>query len=266
MQGSSKACSPAQKLTSIRAELDSRATQPNFSPKHATTAGHLLTAANAGHILRSSVDANTAQLENLNIHSAYCTHPAPINGAPAWPRQVRQPRACGLTPRRLRPSSIRRHLRTYFLRVPRLTSVSLRQALDNESASIERSKFPRSAPSSGQGTMIETRGPRPARCRFALSMPTPTSCFWPGGRCYGDSRSAKIGFTVPSTQRPCEPPALTCRMNTDVAQCGREGPPCSAASRPALTVPSRRRNVASKRPPLLLKLTKLPCSPPKVGS
>src|SRR6266436_218540 len=87
--------------------------------KNATTLVTLLNARTQVNIWRSSVDSNTAQLENLNIQLGYCTIRAPITGRASM-AAVKVGNLVRPTPRRWRPSS-RRRQSTSRSRFPRAT-------------------------------------------------------------------------------------------------------------------------------------------------
>jgi multidrug efflux system membrane fusion protein len=148
--------------------------------KGATTLVTLQNAKTQVNIWRASVDSNTAQLENLKIQLSYCIIRAPISGraSMAMVKVGNFVRQADLTP-----------LATILQTAPIYVSFSLsqaylpdlRQALSNESASIEAiiPGDPRRA--SGQVTMIEnsvdgSTGMVPVRA----TMPNQDELLWPG--------------------------------------------------------------------------------------
>src|SRR5205085_7776839 len=147
---------------------------------NATTLVTLLNARTQVNIWRSSVDSNTAQLENLNIQLSYCTIRAPITGRASMAavkigNLVRAADAAPLaTIIQTAPAYVTFPLPQGYL-------PDLRQALANESASIEAiiPGDPRRA--SGQVTMIEntvdgSTGMVPVR----PTMPNEKELLWPG--------------------------------------------------------------------------------------
>src|SRR5262245_59950687 len=121
--------------------------------KNATTLVTLQNARTQVNIWRSSVDANTAQLENLNIQLSYCTIRAPITGRASMAAVkvgnfVRAGDSALATIIQTAPVYVTFALSQGYL-------PDLRQALANESASIEAiiPGDPRRA--NGQVTMIE---------------------------------------------------------------------------------------------------------------
>ena len=148
--------------------------------KGATTLVTLQNAKTQVNIWRASVDSNMAQLENLKIQLSYCIIRAPISGraSMAMVKVGNFVRQADLTP-----------LATILQTAPIYVSFSLsqaylpdlRQALSNESASIEAiiPGDPRRA--SGQVTMIEnsvdgSTGMVPVRA----TMPNQDELLWPG--------------------------------------------------------------------------------------
>ena len=148
--------------------------------KGATTLVTLQNAKTQVNIWRASVDSNMAQLENLKIQLSYCIIRAPISGraSMAMVKVGNFVRQADLTP-----------LATILQTAPIYVSFSLsqaylpdlRQALSNESASIEAiiPADPRRA--SGQVTMIEnsvdgSTGMVPVRA----TMPNQDELLWPG--------------------------------------------------------------------------------------
>jgi len=148
--------------------------------KNATTQVTLNNARTQVNIWRSSVDSNTAQLENLNIQLSYCSIRAPITGRASMAilkvgNFVRQ---ADLTPLatiiQIAPIYVTFALAQGYL-------PDLRQALANETATIEAiiPGDPRRA--NGQVTMYENSvdvptGTMPVRA----TMPNQDDLLWPG--------------------------------------------------------------------------------------
>src|SRR5262245_12340558 len=148
--------------------------------KSATTLVTLQNARTQVNIWRSSVDSNTAQLENLNIQLSYCSIRAPITGRASMAilkvgNFVRQ---ADLTPLatiiQIAPIYVTFALAQGYL-------PDLRQALANETATIEAiiPGDPRRA--NGQVTMYENSvdvptGTMPVRA----TMPNQDDLLWPG--------------------------------------------------------------------------------------
>jgi RND family efflux transporter MFP subunit len=148
--------------------------------KNATTLVTLQNARTQVNIWRSSVDSNTAQLENLNIQISYCTIRAPITGraSMAAVKVGNLVRAADSAP-----------LATIIQTAPVYVTFALsqgylpdlRQALANESASIEAiiPGDPRRA--SGQVTMIENSVDAPTgTVPVRATMPNSDELLWPG--------------------------------------------------------------------------------------
>jgi RND family efflux transporter MFP subunit len=121
--------------------------------KNATTLVTLQNARTQTNIYRASVDSNTAQLENLNVQLSYCNIRAPITGRASMAafkvgNYVRAGDAALATIIQTAPVYVTFALAQGYL-------PDLRQALANESATIEAiiPGDPRRA--SGQVTMIE---------------------------------------------------------------------------------------------------------------
>jgi RND family efflux transporter MFP subunit len=147
--------------------------------KNATTLVTLQNARTQTNIFRASVDSNTAQLENLNVQLSYCKIRAPITG-----------RASMATVKvgnfvRAGDSTLATLIQTAPVYVTFALSQSylpdLRQALANESASIEAiiPGDPRRA--SGQVTMIENSVDAPTgTVPVRATMPNTDELLWPG--------------------------------------------------------------------------------------
>jgi multidrug efflux system membrane fusion protein len=147
--------------------------------KSATTLVTLQNARTQTNIWRASVDSNTAQLENLNIQLSYCTIRAPITGRASmaavkvgnFVRAVDSPLATII---QTAPVYVTFALPQGFL-------PDLRQALANESATIEAiiPGDPRRA--SGQVTMIENSVDAPTgTVPVRATMPNTDELLWPG--------------------------------------------------------------------------------------
>jgi membrane fusion protein, multidrug efflux system len=148
--------------------------------KNATTLVTLQNARTQTNIWRSSVDSNTAQLENLNIQLSYCTIRAPITGRASMAAVkvgnfVRQADMAPLaTIIQTAPVYVTFALSQGYL-------PDLRQALANESANIEAivPGDPRRA--SGQVTMIENSVDAPTgTVPVRATMPNTDELLWPG--------------------------------------------------------------------------------------
>jgi membrane fusion protein, multidrug efflux system len=148
--------------------------------KGATTLVTLQNARTQVNIWRASVDSNAAQLDNLKIQLSYCIIRAPISGraSMAMVKVGNFVRQADLTPL----ATILQTAPIYVtFSLPQAYLPDLRQALSNESASIEAiiPGDPRHA--SGQVTMIEnsvdgSTGMVPVRA----TMPNKDELLWPG--------------------------------------------------------------------------------------
>src|SRR6266480_3768643 len=148
--------------------------------KNATTLVTLQNARTQVNIWRSSVESNTAQLENLNIQISYCTIRAPISGRASMAavkvgNLVHQADAAPL-------ATIIQTAPVYVtFSLPQGYLPDLRQALANESATIEAMipGDPRRA--SGQVTMIENSVDAPTgTVPVRATMPNTDELLWPG--------------------------------------------------------------------------------------
>jgi membrane fusion protein, multidrug efflux system len=168
--------------------------------KNATTQVTLNNARTQVNVWRSSVDSNTGQLENLNIQLSYCTIRAPITGRASMATVkvgnfVRQADLPSL-------ATIIQTAPVYVtFSVPQGYLPDLRQALSNETATIEAMipGDPRRA--SGQVTMIENSVDTPTgTVPVRATMPNADELLWPGTLV-----TARLTFreeqavTVPST-------------------------------------------------------------------
>jgi multidrug efflux system membrane fusion protein len=147
--------------------------------KNATTLVTLQNARTQTNIFRASVDSNTAQLENLNVQLSYCKIRAPISGRASMAAVkvgnfVRAGDSTLATLIQTAPVYV-----TFAL--PQGYLPDLRQALANESASIEAiiPGDPRRA--SGQVTMIENSVDAPTgTVPVRATMPNTDELLWPG--------------------------------------------------------------------------------------
>ena len=148
--------------------------------KNATTVVTLQNARTQVNIWRAAVDSNTAQLENLNIQLSYCTIRAPITGRASMAAAkvgnlVRQADSAPLaTIIQTAPIYVTFSLQQGYL-------PDLRQALANESATIEAiiPGDPRRA--GGQVTMVENSVDSPTgTVPVRATMPNADELLWPG--------------------------------------------------------------------------------------
>jgi RND family efflux transporter MFP subunit len=147
--------------------------------KNATTLVTLQNARTQTNIYRASVDSNTAQLENLNVQLSYCNIRAPITGRASMAaykvgNYVRAGDAALATIILTAPVYVTFALAQGYL-------PDLRQALANESATIEAiiPGDPRRA--SGQVTMIENSVDAPTgTVPVRATMPNADELLWPG--------------------------------------------------------------------------------------
>ena len=168
--------------------------------KNATTLVTLQNARTQVNIWRSSVDSNTAQLENLNIQISYCTIRAPISGRASMAavkvgNLVHQADSAPL-------ATIIQTAPIYVtFSLPQGYLPDLRQALANESATIEAMipGDPRRA--SGQVTMIENSVDAPTgTVPVRATMPNTDELLWPGTLVtVGLTFREEEAVTVPST-------------------------------------------------------------------
>jgi membrane fusion protein, multidrug efflux system len=148
--------------------------------KNATTQVTLNNARTQVNIWRSSVDSGTGQLENLNIQLGYCTIRAPITGraSMAAVKVGNFVRQADLLPL----ATINQTAPVYVtFSVPQGYLPDLRQALSNESATIEAiiPGDPRRA--NGQVTMIENSVDAPTGTVLVrATMPNTDELLWPG--------------------------------------------------------------------------------------
>jgi RND family efflux transporter MFP subunit len=191
-------------LTGAKANLEQAerdiARYTELLAKNATTQVTLQNARTQGNIWRASVDSNTAQLENLSVQLSYCTIRAPISGraSMAAVKVGNFVRQADLIPL----ATIIQTAPIYVtFALPQGYLPDLRQALLNESATIEAviPGDPRRAV--GQVTMIENSVDAPTgTVPVRATMPNQDELLWPGTLV-----SARLTFreeeavTVPST-------------------------------------------------------------------
>ena len=168
--------------------------------KSATTIVTLQNAKTQVNIWRSSVDSNTAQLENLRIQIDYCTIRAPITG-----RASMAAVKVGNFVRQADTSPLATIIQTAPVYVtfslPQVYLPDLRQALTNESATIEAvvPGDPRRA--GGQVTMIENSVDAPTgTVPVRATMPNDDELLWPGTLVTVElTFRSEEAVTVPST-------------------------------------------------------------------
>jgi len=147
--------------------------------KNATTLVTLQNARTQTNIYRASVDSNTAQLENLNVQLSYCNIQAPITGraSMAMVKVGNFVRAGDVT------------LATIIQTAPVYVTFALsqgylpdlRQALANESATVEAIIPGEPRRASGQVTMIENSVDAPTgTVPVRATMPNTDELLWPG--------------------------------------------------------------------------------------
>jgi membrane fusion protein, multidrug efflux system len=148
--------------------------------KSATTVVTLQNARTQVNIWRASVDSNTAQLENLRIQIEYCTIRAMITGRASMAavkvgNSVRQADTAPL-------ATIIQTAPVYVtFALPQGYLPDLRQALTNESASIEAVIPGEARRAAGQVTMIENSVDMPTgTVPVRATMPNRDELLWPG--------------------------------------------------------------------------------------
>ena len=147
--------------------------------KNATTLVTLQNARTQTNIYRASVDSNTAQLENLNVQLSYCNIRAPITGRASMAmvkvgNYVRAGDATLATIIQTAPVYV-----TFSL--PQGSLPDLRQALANESATVEAIMPGEPRRASGQVTMIENSVDAPTgTVPVRATMPNTDELLWPG--------------------------------------------------------------------------------------
>jgi membrane fusion protein, multidrug efflux system len=191
-------------LAGAKANLDQAerdvARYTELAAKSATTIVTLQNAKTQVNIWRSSVDSNTAQLENLKIQLDYCLIRAPITGRASMAAVkvgniVHQADAAPL-------ATIIQTAPVYVtFALPQVYLPDLRQALINESATIESviPGDPRRA--EGQVTMIENSVDAPTgTVPVRATMPNPDELLWPGTLVTVElTFRSEEAVTVPST-------------------------------------------------------------------
>jgi membrane fusion protein, multidrug efflux system len=148
--------------------------------KNATTQVTLNNARTQVNIYRASVDSNTGQLENLNIQLGYCTIRAMISGraSMAAVKVGNFVRQADLTPL---ATLIQTSPVYVTFSVPQGYLPDLRQALTNESATIEAIIPGDQRRASGQVTMIENSVDAPTGTVLVrATMPNADELLWPG--------------------------------------------------------------------------------------
>src|SRR5215470_711622 len=148
--------------------------------KNATTQVTLNNARTQLNIYRASVDSNTGQLENLNIQLSYCSIRAPITGraSMAAVKVGNFVRQADLTPLatiiQMAPIYVTFSLQQGYL-------PDLRQALANESATIEAIIPGDARRAGGPVTMIENSVDAPTGTVLVrATMPNTDELLWPG--------------------------------------------------------------------------------------
>ena len=168
--------------------------------KSATTIVTLQNARTQVNIWRAAVDSNTAQLENLRIQIDYCTIRAPISG-----RASMAAVKVGNFVRQADISPLATIIQTAPVYVtfalPQVYLPDLRQALTNETATVEAvvPGDPRRA--DGQVTMIENSVDAPTgTVPVRATMPNKGELLWPGTLVNVElTFRSEEGVTVPST-------------------------------------------------------------------
>jgi RND family efflux transporter MFP subunit len=147
--------------------------------KNATTLVTLQNARTQTNIYRASVDSNTAQLENLNVQLSYCNIQAPITGRASMAafkvgNFVRAGDVTLATIIQTAPVYVTFALSQGYL-------PDLRQALANESATVEAIIPGEPRRASGQVTMIENSVDAPTgTVPVRATMPNTDELLWPG--------------------------------------------------------------------------------------
>jgi RND family efflux transporter MFP subunit len=171
-------------LTGAKANLEQAerdvARYTELLAKNATTLVTLLNARTQVNIWRASVDSNTAQLENLNIQLGYCSIRATITGraSMAAVKVGNFVRQADLTPL----ATIIQTSPVYVtFSVPQGFLPELRQALANETATIEAIIPGDRRHASGQVSMIENSVDAPTGTVLVrATMPNTDELLWPG--------------------------------------------------------------------------------------
>jgi RND family efflux transporter MFP subunit len=168
--------------------------------KNATTLVTLQNARTQVNIWRASVDSNSAQLENLQIQLSYCTIRAPITGraSMAAVKVGNFVRQADLTPL----ATIIQTAPVYVtFSLPQVYLPDLRQALSNESATVEAIIPGDSRRATGQVTMIENSVDSPTgTVPVRATMPNEDELLWPGTLVtVGLTFREETAVTVPTT-------------------------------------------------------------------
>src|ERR1700716_705051 len=171
-------------LTGAKANLEQAerdiARYTELLAKSATTQVTLQNARTQGNIWRASVDSNTAQLENLSVQLSYCSIRAPISGRASMAAVkignfVRQADLVPLaTIIQTAPVYVTFALAQNYL-------PELRQALNNETATLEAIIPGDTRRAAGQVTMIENSIDTPTgTVPVRATMPNADELLWPG--------------------------------------------------------------------------------------
>jgi multidrug efflux system membrane fusion protein len=168
--------------------------------KSATTIVTLQNARTQVNIWRAAVDSNTAQLENLRIQIDYCTIRAPISGraSMATVKVGNVVRQADTTPL----ATIIQTAPVYVtFALPQSYLPDLRQALANESATIQAVVPGDSRRADGQVTMIENSVDAPTgTVPVRATMPNTDELLWPGTLVTVElTFRSEEAVTVPST-------------------------------------------------------------------
>jgi RND family efflux transporter MFP subunit len=191
-------------LASAKANLDQAerdvARYTDLVAKNATTIVTLQNAKTQVNIWRASVDSNTAQLENLRIQIDYCSIRAPISGRASMAavkvgNVVRQADTAPL-------ATIIQTAPVYVtFALPQIYLPDLRQALANESATVQAVIPGAAQRADGQVTMIENSVDAPTgTVPVRATMPNADELLWPGTLVTVElTFRSEEGLTVPST-------------------------------------------------------------------
>ena len=166
-------------LEGAKANLEQAERYTDLLAKNATTQVTLNNARTQVNIWRASVDSNTGQLENLSIQLSYCTIRAPISGRASMAavkvgNLVRQADMAPLaTIIQTAPVYVTFSVAQGFL-------PDLRQALVNESATIDAVIPGDTRQTTGQVTMIENSVDAPTgTVPVRATMPNTDEILWP---------------------------------------------------------------------------------------
>jgi multidrug efflux system membrane fusion protein len=191
-------------LASAKANLEQAerdvARYTDLAAKSATTIVTLQNAKTQVNIWRAAVDSNTAQLENLRIQIDYCSIRSPISGRASMAavkvgNVVRQADTTPLaTIIQMAPVYV-----TFAL--PQVYLPELRQALANESATVQANIPGNPRRADGQVTMIENSVDAPTgTVPVRATMPNTDELLWPGTLVSVElTFRSEEAVTVPST-------------------------------------------------------------------